>query len=77
MTGNRAIYIHSGRQGRSKHHTKHKASKQSDDYHDGHLKHADRTAKFTHFLTVCEFGCFCFLCFVKHSRAPPNAFVQF
>ena len=47
MTGNKIITVHSIRRGRRTHRAKRKAPKQSDDYHDGHIKHADRTAKFT------------------------------
>lgn len=76
MTGNKIITVHSIRRGRRTHRAKRKAPKQSDDYHDGHIKHADRTAKFTRVFQTGKFGCFCFLCLVKHSRAPPNTFVQ-
>lgn len=47
MTGNKIITVHSIRRGRRTHQAKRKAPKQSDDYHDGYIKHADRTAKFT------------------------------
>ena len=47
MTGNKIITVHSIRRGRRTHRAKRKAPKQSDDYHDGYIKHADRTAKFT------------------------------
>ena len=76
MTGNKIITVHSIRRGRRTHRTTRKAPKQSDDYHDGHIKHADRTAKFTRIFQMGEFGCFYFLCLVKHSRAPPLSFVQ-
>lgn len=39
--------VHIRRRGRRKRKYQRKSPKQSDDYHDGHLKHADRTAKFT------------------------------
>ena len=76
MTGNKIITVHSIRRGCRTHRAKRKAPKQSDDYHDGHIKHADRTAKFTRVFQTGKFGCFYFLCLVKHSRAPPNTFVQ-
>lgn len=76
MADNRCITVHIGRRESHKHRDGHKTSKQSDDYHDGHIKHADRTAKFTRVFQTGKFGCFCFLCLVKHSRAPPNTFVQ-
>lgn len=98
MANNRRITVHIGRRESHKHRDGHKTSKQSDDYHDGHIKHADRTAKFTRIFQTGEFGCLyckynkvpwyptaifaCFvkavssLCLVKHSRAPPNTFVQ-
>ena len=63
--------VHIRRRGRRKRKYQRKSPKQSDDYHDGHLKHADRTAKFTRNFQTGEFGCFCFLCFIQHSRAPP------
>lgn len=52
--------VHIRRRGRRKRKCRHKAPKQSDDYHDGHNKHADRTAKFTRNFQTGEFGCFCF-----------------
>ena len=76
MVNNRRITVHIGRRESHKHRDGHKTSKQSDDYHDGHIKHADRTAKFTRVFQMGEFGCFYFLCLVKHSRAPPLSFVQ-
>lgn len=76
MTGNKIITVHSIRRGRRTHRTTRKAPKQSDDYHDGHIKHADRTAKFTRVFQTGKFGCFCFLHLVKHSRASPSSFVQ-
>lgn len=76
MTGNKIITVHSIRRGRRTHQAKRKAPKQSDDYHDGYIRHADRTAKFTRIFQTGRFGCFYFPCIVKHSRAPPNAFVQ-
>ena len=71
------ITVHSIRRGAKRHRRKQKASKQSDDYHDGHNKHADRTAKFTRAIQAGRFGCFCFLCLVKHSRAPPLSVLSF
>lgn len=41
MTGNKIITVHSIRRGRRTHQAKRKAPKQSDDYHDGYIKHAD------------------------------------
>ena len=60
MTGNKIITVHSIRRGRRTHQAKRKAPKQSDDYHDGYIKHADRTAKFTRVFQMGEFGCFFF-----------------
>ena len=73
MTGNKIITVNSIRRGRRTQQAKRKAPKQSDDYHDGHIKHADRTAKFTRVFQTGKFGCFYFLCLVKHSRALLNA----
>lgn len=71
MAGNRRIIVHIGRRKRHRHRTGRKTSKQSDDYHNGHIKHADRTAKFTRFFQAGKFGCFYFIYFVKNIRAPP------
>ena len=60
MTGNKIITVHSIRRGRRTHQAKRKAPKQSDDYHDGYIKHADRTAKFTRIFQTGRFGCFYF-----------------
>ena len=65
MTGNKIITVHSIRRGRRTHRAKRKAPKQSDDYHDGHIKHADRTAKFTRVFQTGKFDCFYFLCLVN------------
>ena len=77
MTDNKIITVHSIRRGRRTHQAKRKAPKQSDDYHDGYIKHADRTAKFTRTFIAGKFGCFCLKFIGKHSRAPPRSFVQF
>lgn len=74
MTGNKIITVHSIRRGRRTHQAKRKAPKQSDDYHDGYIKHADRTAKFTRIFRTGKFGCFCLKFIGKHSRAPPSLF---
>ena len=71
MAGNRRIIVHIGRRKRHRHRTGRKNSKQSDDYHNGHIKHADRTAKFTRIFQAGKFGCFYFTYFVKNIRAPP------
>ena len=77
MTSNKIITVHIRRRGRRKRKYQRKAPKQSDDYHDGHLKHAERTAKFTQNFQTGEFGCFCLKFIGKHSRASPRSFVQF
>jgi len=57
----------------------HKASSRKNNNSDsdgGAKTHSYRTAKFTRIFQMGEFGCFYFLCLVKHSRAPPLSFVQ-
>ena len=57
----------------------HKASSRKNNNSDsdgGAKTHSYRTAKFTCVFQTGKFGCFYFLCLVKHSRAPPNTFVQ-
>ena len=76
MTGNKSITVYRIRRGRRKHRTKQKAPKQSDDYHDGHIKHADRTAKFTRIFQAGKFGCFYFTYFVKNIRPPPFLHIE-
>ena len=77
MTVIKNTTVHIRRRGRRKRKYRRKAPKQSDDYHDGHNKHADRTAKFTRNFQTGEFGCFYLKFIGKHSRAPPRSFVQF
>ena len=60
MTGNKIITVHSIRRGRRTHRTTRKAPKQSDDYHDGYIKHADRTAKFTRIFERASLAVFIF-----------------
>ena len=57
----------------------HKASSRKNNNSDsdgGAKTHSYRTAKFTRIFRTGKFGCFCFLCFIQHSRAPPSLFVQ-
>ncbi len=72
MVGNKSIIVHRIRRGRRKHRTKQKAPKQSDDYHDRHLKHTDRAVKFTRVNFTGKFGCFFdFEYYIINCRSPP------
>ena len=62
------LYIRRPRSHQHKTSSKNNSGSDSD---GGAKTHLYRTAKFPRVSQTGKFGCFCFLCLVKHSRAPP------